>query len=138
MTKGVTDHRSLLQNTTASLMRGFCCIVERSQGNYPMITHYNWIAFWADCHHPVAIIRMNVSIWELIAINDERDQLLTGYCKHLETVFKGSTIIWSPETYPLQASSHTVDIDTAAYEAWAEFFEPSLDLATDQRMLVPA
>lgn len=101
-----------------------------------MITNYGWIVFWADRHHPVAVVRMQVTVWELLEVNGEMDQLLTGYCKHLETIYKGSTLIWSPETHRHYGSQHTIDIDTAAYNAWAEFFE--LDATANQELVLCA
>ena len=81
-----------------------------------MTTAYGWIAFWADGHHKVRIIRMVVQLSEITPILEER---LAEYCKHLkQAYFKASELTFSYETTPGNTSSGLVDTDTNEYLFW--------------------
>jgi hypothetical protein len=81
-----------------------------------MITHYNWIAFWADRHHKVRLIQASLEAGEL---GGPVDFHLARYCEYLETKFPGSRITYSPETDPGNTASYLISLDTNEYLLWA-------------------
>jgi hypothetical protein len=82
-----------------------------------MITHYHWVAFWADRHHKVRVIRAELQTGELGGAVDFH---LARYCEYLEArYFKGSRLTYSPETEPGNTASGLIDTDTNEYLLWA-------------------
>ena len=81
-----------------------------------MITTYQWVAFWADSHAKVRLIRANLETGELGGAVDFH---LARYCQHLEGRYPGSKVTYSPETDPGNTASYLVDLDTNEYLFWA-------------------
>ena len=78
-----------------------------------------YISFWADRHHKVRIIRTNLQPGELTH-GSELDWHLARYCEHLETLFKGSTIVCDTQLDHEPTSETVVEKDTAEYLEWCE------------------
>lgn len=81
-----------------------------------MSTHFHWVAFWADGHHKVRVIRCDLRLGET---GGEVDRHLARYCEHLDGKFPGSKVTYSTETSPCDTASHLVDLDTNEYLVWA-------------------
>lgn len=81
-----------------------------------MITHYSFVAFWADGHHKVRLIQASLETGEL---GGPVDFHLARYCEHLNSKFPGSKVTYSPEIDPGNTASYLVSLDTNEYLLWA-------------------
>jgi len=81
-----------------------------------MAMHFQRVAFWADGHHKVRVIRCDLRLGET---GGETDRHLARYCEHLDSKFPGSKVTYSTEAGPCDTASYLVDLDTNEYLLWA-------------------
>ena len=77
---------------------------------------FNYVAFYADDHHRVRVIRANLEHGE---IGGEVDRHLARFCKFLDGKFPGSTVTYFPQSDSGPTASYLVDLDTNEYLLWA-------------------
>jgi hypothetical protein len=79
----------------------------------------DYVVFWANDHHPVRIlpIRMRELDHELGSPTARR---MNAYCKHLESVFPGTRIMWEPTDDCKASYPALLARDLAEYDAWLQ------------------